>query len=373
MVTIQINPSKDGYDVVFLGSLLTNDIPSIDQQLSDFFSSLPQKTKKISFDLMQLSEMDTGGVWFLIKTYKQKHEISLQATELQHKQIDYIQNLDIKQSSIDRKMSDGFLSDVGHKAEEVWQNAKELLGFFGEVTMFFVHYFTKHKKSTIKMRWISIGHHIEMVGIHALMIIGLTSILIGSVLAYQSINQLSRFGAEIYTVDFLIISLLREISVLLTSIVVAGRSGSAFTAQIGTMSLNQEIDALKVLGLNPLEILVVPRMIALLIVLPLLVFFSMIMGLIGGMVIIKLIIGMSPDQFWQACRAAVSGSTIWVGLSKAPLFAILISLVGCYRGLQVSGSAESVGKMTTQSVVESIFLVIVCDALMSLFFSALDL
>ncbi|MCE3231295.1 MAG: transporter permease, partial [Alphaproteobacteria bacterium] len=195
--------------------------------------------------------------------------------------------------------------------------------------------------------------------------------LIGMVLSYQSINQLRRFGAELYTIDFLGISVLREIAVLLTAIVIAGRSGSAFTAQIGTMALNQEIDAIRMLGLNPVLVLVVPRLIAIMICLPILVFFAMAMGLLGGMFTVNLTIDITPLQFMNQFKRAASVGAFWVGMSKAPLFAVIIGLVGCFRGFQVKGSAASVGRMTTQSVVESIFLVIICDAVMSILFSYL--
>ena len=178
-------------------------------------------------------------------------------------------------------------------------------------------------------------------------------------------------GAEIYSIDFLGISILREISVLLTAIVVAGRSGSSFTAQIGAMVLNQEVDALTMLGLKPVATLVLPRLIALLISLPLLVFFSIIIAMLGGMLATVLTIEISPSQFIHQFIQAVEVSTFWVGMSKSPIFAILIAAVGCFRGLQVKGSAESVGRMTTQSVVEALFLVIIADAVMSLLFSYL--
>lgn len=264
----------------------------------------------------------------------------------------------------------GFLENVGKKIFELWVTCFELISFLGEVIVTWLHSLRTGKKG---IRWISVYHHVEMVGIRALPIVGLISFLIGAVLAYQGINQLSRFGAQIYTIDFLAIAVLREIAVLITSIVVAGRTGSAYTAEIGTMALNQEIDAIRMLGLNPISVLVIPRMMALLIALPLLVFFAVILGMVGGIVIVRLILDLSPVLLWDQFRKAVTISTFWVGMSKAPLFAIIISLVGCFRGLQVKGSAESVGKMTTQSVVESIFLVIICDAFMSILFSSLNL
>lgn len=262
-----------------------------------------------------------------------------------------------------------------------------LLSFFGQIIITFMRYSDVKTKKKLKskkfhdplasdqfpIRWVSLFYHVNVVGIQAVPIITLISILIGAVLAYQGVRQLDRFGASIYAVDFLAISLLREISVLLTSVVIAGRSGSAFTAQIGTMALNQEIDAIRMLGLNPLQVLVIPRILALLIALPILVLLSDIMGAIGGMIITNLTIGLSFEQYWDLFQKSVYGSTFWVGMSKAPLFALIISVIGCYRGMQVKDSAESVGAMTTQSVVESIFLVIVCDGLVSILYSALDL
>ncbi len=260
-----------------------------------------------------------------------------------------------------------WLDNIGRATVIFCKTALNLLGFFGEILVTGLNTI----KSKARFRWVSIIHHIEEIGLKALPIIGLISFLIGMVLAYQSINQLRRFGAELYTIDFLGVSILREIAVLLTAIVIAGRSGSAFTAQIGTMALNQEVDAIRMLGLNPILVLVIPRLIAMVVCLPILVFFAMVMGLVGGMIMVGLIIDITPLQYIRHLQHAVTPSAFWVGMSKAPLFAILISLVGCFRGLQVKGSAESVGRMTTQSVVESIFLVIVCDALMSILFSYL--
>lgn len=262
-----------------------------------------------------------------------------------------------------------WLDHIGYKAVVLQKTAKNMLRFLGEVMVTWGVTF----RSLAHIRWVSVARQSEEIGVKALPIVGLISFLIGMVLAYQSINQLRKFGAEIYTIDFLGISILREIAVLLTAIVIAGRSGSAFTAQIGTMRLNQEVDAIQMLGLNPVLILVIPRLIAILLSLPLLVFFAMIMGLFGGMLVTSLIIGISSVEYVSYLQKAVSVRTFWVGMSKAPLFALLIGLVGCYRGFQVRGSAESVGTMTTQSVVESIFLVIVCDAFMSIIFSYLGI
>lgn len=263
---------------------------------------------------------------------------------------------------------DAFLSDIGRSATQIGKNFYDSVEFFGQSIV--------HIYETILykygFKWATASYFIEAVGLKAIPIISLISLLIGAVLAYQGVTQLERFGASSYAVDFLAISLLREISVLLTSIVVAGRSGSAFTAQIGTMALNEEIDAIRMMGINPFHVLIIPRIIALLISLPVLVLISMLCGGIGGMIVVRGYTGMPYGAFWNSFQAAASHTTFWTGMSKAPLFALIIAVIGCYRGMQVKGSAESVGIMTTRSVVESIFMVIICDAVMSIFFTAMD-
>jgi len=197
------------------------------------------------------------------------------------------------------------------------------------------------------------------------------SLLVGVVLAFQGADQLRRFGAQVFTVNMVGISVLREMGILLTAIVVAGRSGSAFTAEIGAMQVNEEVDALRVTGLDPMEVLVAPRVIALMISLPLLTFFADIMGLLGGGLMSIFLIDISFGQYWRILNNAVAINTFLVGIVKAPVFALLIALVGCFEGLRVSGSAESVGRLTTRSVVEGIFLVIIFDAFFSVLFSYL--
>ena len=215
----------------------------------------------------------------------------------------------------------------------------------------------------------SVLHHLEEVGLKAVPIVALISFLIGVVLAYQGATQLARFGAQVFVVDLVAIGVLREIGILLTAIVVAGRSGSAFTAQLGSMQLNEEVDALRTLGLDPLEVLVLPRLIALVVALPLLAVVADFLGLVGGGLMAWVELGIAPAEFVARLRQAVGPWTFGVGVVKAPFFAALIALVGCAEGLAVRGGAEAVGRHTTRSVVESIFLVIVADAIFSIFFS----
>jgi phospholipid/cholesterol/gamma-HCH transport system permease protein len=213
----------------------------------------------------------------------------------------------------------------------------------------------------------------EETGLNALPIVGLLSFLIGVVVAYQGADQLRQFGLEVFTVNLLGIGLLRELGGLMAAIIVAGRSGSAFTAQIGTMKVNEEIDAIETSGINMIEVLVLPRLLGLMITLPLLTFYSNIMGLIGGMVMCYFDLSITIPAFLHQLRSALVGWSFWVGLIKAPVFAFIIGLVGCYQGLHVERNAASVGRLTTQAVVESIFLVIVADAIFSILFSMLGI
>jgi phospholipid/cholesterol/gamma-HCH transport system permease protein len=215
--------------------------------------------------------------------------------------------------------------------------------------------------------------HVERIGLHALPILGLLSFLIGVVLAYQGADQLRVYGAEIFTVNLLGVSILRELGGMMTAILVAGRSGSAFTAEIGTMKVNEEVDAMRTLGLDPVEVLVLPRLIAMVIALPLLTLFANLVALGGGAAMVVFILDIGLPQFLAQLGEAVHVSTFWAGMVKAPVFALLIGLVGCYEGLQVSSSAESVGRRTTRSVVESIFLLLVVDAAFSVVFAQLGI
>lgn len=247
------------------------------------------------------------------------------------------------------------------------REARALLNFFGALIVTLGRLAVRPGR----FRLTAFVANLEATGLNALPILGLLSFLIGVVLAYQGADQLTQFGAGIYVVNLLGVSILREIGILMTAIIVAGRSGSAFTAQIGAMKVNQEIDAMATLGLDPMEVLVAPRVLALALTLPLVAFYADIVGLFGGAVMSYVVLGITPLQFVNQLQGAITPATLWVGLSKAPVFALVIAMVGCYQGMRVGGSAESVGRLTTRSVVQSIFLVIVLDAIFSIVFSYL--
>ncbi len=200
----------------------------------------------------------------------------------------------------------------------------------------------------------------------------LIAFLISVIVAYLGAQQLSRFGADIFVVDLVTISVLREMGVLLTAIIVAGRSGSAFAAEIGVMQLNEETDALRAMGMNPIELLVLPRVLALMIVMPLLTVIADAMGLAGGGLLSLLNLHIPLPQFISRLRESLAPTTFWSGLIKAPVFALLIAMVGTYRGMQVRDSARELGRLTTVAVVQSIFLVILADALFAILFVQID-
>ncbi len=219
----------------------------------------------------------------------------------------------------------------------------------------------------------SLVAQMQRAGVAALPIVGLLSFLIGIVIAYQGADQLRRFGAEIFTVNLLGIGVLRELGVLMTAIIVAGRSGSAYAAEIGAMQVNEEIDAMRTLGLDPVEVLVLPRLFGLILALPLLAVYADFMGMVGGALMSWTALGIPLPLFVRQLHGGIGAWTFLVGVIKAPFFAATIALVGCHSGLRVSGSAESVGRLTTVSVVHSIFLVIIIDAFFSILFARLHI
>lgn len=263
----------------------------------------------------------------------------------------------------------GNIIALGRATVDVLSQLDELVRFTGQAAVMLARA-VRHPQH---LRAASIGHFIDQVGIKALPIIGLMAFLIAIVLAYQGVQQLKPYGGEQFTVNLVAISILREMGVLLTAIMVAGRSGSAFTAEIGVMKSREEVDALQVMGFDSFDLLVLPRLIAIMIALPLLTFFADMMGLLGGYIVINSLIDITPVQYVQQLHQAAHWNDLLVGLIKAPIFAFFIGIVGCMHGLRVSGSAESVGFETTEAVVKSIFLVLVVDAFFSIFFSLVQL
>lgn len=260
------------------------------------------------------------------------------------------------------------LAWLGRASVQQARQARDAVGFFGRVVMTTL----RSMRSAHHLRIPSIARHVYETGIQAIPIVSLIAFLISVIVAYLGAQQLRQFGAEIFTVDLVAIAVLREMGVLLTAIIVAGRSGSAFAAEIGVMRLNDEIDALQSMGVDYFEVLVLPRLIGLLIALPLLTIVADAMGLAGGALLSSLLLDISLTQFIPRVQDALAPTTFWAGLIKSPVFAMLIAMVGTYRGMQVRDSSRELGRLTTVAVVQSIFLVIFADAMFAILFVELD-
>ncbi len=331
---------------------------------------------RAELDLSGLTALDTAGAWLIDRTRRGLTAAGLTVsvaggTEDQHRLLRTLAEEHRAPVAPPKRATPlvRLVSAVGAAVIGLLGNGLELVAFLGHTVIVLL----RSLASPWRIRWRAVVAHMESSGVNALPIVGLISFLIGIVLAYQGSAQLARFGAQIFTVNIVGVGVLREMAILLTAIIVAGRSGSAYTAQIGAMQVNEEVDALKTLGLDPMEVLVMPRVIALSLVLPLLAFYADIMGVLGGAVMASLTLDISLGQFVLQLRDAVDGWDLFVGLVKAPIFAFIISTVGCFEGFRVTRSAESVGHATTRSVVEGIFLVIVLDATLSIFFQIIGI
>ena len=259
------------------------------------------------------------------------------------------------------------LSRIGAAVVAMSDNIGSFLGFLGQTMVVLLQTLAGRRP----LRWNAVIHQCENIGVNALGIVGLLLFLVGIVVAQQGAVQLRAFGGEVFVVNLIGRSVMRELGILLTAIMVAGRSASAFAAQIGSMKLNQEVDALATIGMSPIEVLVVPRVLAMALMLLLLGFYGAVMAIIGGGLFCWLSLGIPPVTFVQRLQEVTPLSDMIIGLIKAPVFGIIIAMMGCFQGMQVSGNAESVGTRTTRAVVESIFVVIVLDAFFAVFFSAL--
>jgi len=261
------------------------------------------------------------------------------------------------------------VAGLGRRAVSGWRSFAMGLEFAGRVLVASLRALVSGRR----LRPTAIARHVYDTGITAIPIVSLVGFLISVILAYMGAEELGKFGADIFVVDLVTVGVLRELGVLLTAIIVAGRSGSAFAAEIGAMQLNEEVDALHAIGVDPIEALVVPRILALLVVLPLLTIAADIVGLVGGGLLCHALLDMPMLQYVNRVQGAIADTTFWVGLIKAPVFAALIAGAGCACGMRVRGSSRELGRLTTKAVVVAIFSVIVADALFAVLFMKLDL
>jgi len=253
---------------------------------------------------------------------------------------------------------------LGFAVADNWKESLALVAFFGEVLAKLL----RTVRQPLRFRATATVHHMEQVGLDAVPLVALLCFLVGAVVAFLGSNILRDFGAVIYVVELVSIAFLREFGVLLTAIILAGRTASAFTAQIGSMKSREEVDAIRTLGMDPIDLLVIPRVLALLVMMPLLTFVGMIAGLLGGLTVGAYGLDIPPQQYLARMQDTMELRHFLVGLVKAPVFALVISLIGCLEGLQVQGTAQSVGERTTSSVVQSISLVIILDAMAAIWF-----
>jgi phospholipid/cholesterol/gamma-HCH transport system permease protein len=327
----------------------------------------PARARGAVIDLTEVLALDTAGAWFVV-SLEQRIAASdiVGASDAQMELIETVrQNLPRDVEPAPPRGLRAWIETVGRATAGAGTTLVEMTAFLGQVIAALGRT-VRHPRS---LRATSLVHHMQEVGLNAVPIVALMAFLIGVVLAFQGAAQLRQFGAEVFVVDLIAISVLRELGILLTAIIVAGRSGSAFTAAIGSMKMREEIDAMRTLGLDPVAVLVVPRVLALIVMLPVLGFLADIAGLIGGALMSWIELGVSPGVFQSRLTASTDVAHFLVGMAKAPFFALIIGIVGCYEGMKVGGDAESLGRLTSTSVVLAIFLVIVADAMFSIFFA----
>jgi len=317
----------------------------------------------IVWDFSKVTSFDSAGVLLFIKylkKFQQNFEVKVTGYTEDQERFYKLIKAHITDEEIPSR-DKNILHRIGEEVTVKYQEFTAYLNFSGHVTLSFLRYFINPRN----FRYKEMMYHIHKSGLNALLIVALTSFLVGLVISYQSAVQLAKFGAEIFIVDMAGISITRELAPMITAIVVAGRSGSAFTAQIGAMKITEEISAMRTMGFDPYYFLVLPRVLALMIVLPLLIFFADIIGIMGSMFAAKMELNISYTQFVTRLHEVLNAKHFWIGIIKGPIFAMLIALIGCFRGLQVSDDTESIGAQTTASVVNSIFVVIAFDALFS--------
>ena len=323
-------------------------------------------------DLSGVTRLDTAGAWALVKFQRSRStdavDITCASAEAESL-LRTVQNA-LPQPEAPPQSDTSFkawLDRFGRRIYAGMMFLRALTGYLG----IFLHRLARAVRHPSEFKLTSLVHHCEEVGVKAVPIVALMAFLIGVVLAFQGSTQLRQFGAEVFVVDLIAISILRELGILLTAIIVAGRTASAFTAAIGSMKMREEIDALRVMGLNPVDVLVVPRILALIIAMPILTFLASMAGLFGAGLTAWFYGGIAPETFVARLQSVINYRHFSVGLIKAPFMAIVIGAIACIEGMNVKGSAESLGQQVTASVVKAIFMVIVVDGLFAMFFASI--
>lgn len=370
---LESQQTGDALTLRLSGGWCIDNVSRIESALAEFSVS---GQRRVVVDCSKLAALDLSGAWLLHQRLEEVRRAG-GAVEFSGEPPAHFRFIEEISTRDTVKVGGGAeepgslrdaLAWIGRETVQQGRQAKDAVGFFGRVAVTL----TRSLRSARHLRLPSVARHVYETGIQAIPIVSLIAFLISVIIAYLSSQQLQQFGAEIYTVDLVAIAVLREMGVLLTAIIVAGRSGSAFAAEIGVMRLNEEIDALQSMGVDYYEVLVMPRLIGLMIVLPLLTIIADAMGLAGGALLSATLLDISLTQFIPRLQDALAPTTFWAGLVKAPVFALLIAMVGTYRGMQVRDSSRELGRLTTIAVVQSIFLVIFADAVFAVVFVELD-
>ncbi|WP_243403621.1 ABC transporter permease [Shimia abyssi] len=364
--------SDNGAVLHLAGRFLTQSLGSVEKAFAD----VSVGTGALRIDMSRVDGMDTGGAW-LISDLMRRQEATGGQVALESVAPAFEALIETVRAADPHEHFDeapprsfrGFLEMTGKGVVNGWHDTVSLFSFFGETLAALFGTLVR----PWNLRAASLFSHMQDAGFNAIPIVGLMGFLIGVVLAFQGATQLQQFGAEVFVVELIAISIMRELGVLLTAIIVAGRSGSAFTASVGSMKVQEEVDAMRTLGLNPIDVLVLPRVLALLITLPILVFICVITGLFGGALMSWINLDITPGMFMTRLQDTTDVKHLIVGLVKAPFFAVMIGVIACWQAFQVKGSATSVGQRTTTSVVQAIFMVIALDALFSIFFAQMGI
>ena len=362
---IKLTRDQNHLKIISMGEWTLSSVRQIEKELA----KIPLD-RDIIWDFSMVHDFDSSGVLLFIEsleTLKKRVDVEVTGYSTSQKEMYMLLTSHMIDPIPQRK--EGFIENIGKNSVEIFEDIKNFITFIGQLFMTMLHTFIVPKN----IRFKEMVYHIYHSGFNALVIVGLTSFLVGMVIAYQGSVQLAKFGADIFIVDTVGISMVRELGPMITAIVIAGRSGSAYTAEIGAMKITEEISAMRTMGFDPYNFLVLPRIFALMIALPLLIFFADIIGIFGGMVASKMQLGISFSQFIERLYEVLEVKHYILGMIKGPVFAFLIAAVGCFRGFQVSDNTESIGLHTTASVVNSIFLVIAFDALFSVIYTELDL
>jgi phospholipid/cholesterol/gamma-HCH transport system permease protein len=376
----EVRRSAEGLELTLTGAWSAGEFGALEAQLAGLDV---QSARRVRIDSRPLSALDLAGAWalhqFVARARAAGAEVSFQGEPPEQLRL-----LDATLREAEKGVEPSapaapaapphtpvmtLLIDLGRRAVLAGTNGLDGLAFLGRTSATALRALARPKH----LRPISIARHIYDTGITALPIVSLIAFLISVIIAYMSARQLRGLGADIYVVDLVTIGVLRELGVLLTAIIVAGRSGSAFAAELGSMKLNQEVDALIATGVDPFEVLVLPRVIGLTIALPLLTVVADLVGLAGGAVLCRFLLDMPFSQYLGRVNDAISDTTFWVGVIKAPVFALLIAVAGCYHGMQVRNSARELGRLVTVAVVQAIFFVILADALFAVLFMEMDI